>query len=176
MPRWRTCGPPATFGATKVRRPSLRLAENTLRSCIFLRPKTSNGAIQHRGAQYHRDHHDNRILARVVFDTDDIDAAFAELDARYIAGEAASYRETWSVIAAGLRRAQPVRGPAVGTGLREHRSPVTGGAFEAADSGRKPPRWWDLTRDSRAYVEVVHRLSGLGAVVTHAARGTRKTA
>ncbi len=42
---------------------------------------------------------DNRIVARVVFDLDDIDAAFEELDARYLAGEAAAYAHTWSVIA-----------------------------------------------------------------------------
>ena len=36
---------------------------------------------------------------RVVFDLDDIDAAFEELDARYLAGEAAAHAHTWSVIA-----------------------------------------------------------------------------
>ena len=42
---------------------------------------------------------DDRIAARVVFDLDDIDAAFEELDARYLAGEAAAHAHTWSVIA-----------------------------------------------------------------------------
>ena len=42
---------------------------------------------------------DERIVARVVFDLDDIDAAFDELDARYLAGEAAAHAHTWSVIA-----------------------------------------------------------------------------
>ena len=42
---------------------------------------------------------DDRIVARVVFDLDDIDAAFEELDARYLAGEAAAHAHTWSVIA-----------------------------------------------------------------------------
>ena len=42
---------------------------------------------------------DERIVALVVFDLDDIDAAFAELDARYLAGEAAAHAHTWSVIA-----------------------------------------------------------------------------
>ena len=38
--------------------------------------------------------------SRVVsFDLDDFDAAFAELDARYLAGEAAAHAHTWSVIA-----------------------------------------------------------------------------
>ena len=34
-----------------------------------------------------------------LFDPDDIDAAFEELDARYLAGEAAAHAHTWSVIA-----------------------------------------------------------------------------
>ncbi len=43
---------------------------------------------------------DERIAAAVIgFDLDDIDAAFAELDARYLAGEAAPHAHTWSVIA-----------------------------------------------------------------------------
>ena len=40
---------------------------------------------------------DERIAAVVTFDPDDFDAAFAELDARYLAGEAAAYARTWSV-------------------------------------------------------------------------------
>ena len=40
-----------------------------------------------------------RIVARIGFDVDDIDAAFEELDARYLAGEAAAHSHTWSVIA-----------------------------------------------------------------------------
>jgi len=43
----------------------------------------------------------------VAFDSDDVDAAIVELDARYLAGEAASYGDTWSVIAesyAAIRR------------------------------------------------------------------------
>ena len=42
---------------------------------------------------------DDRIAAHVVFDLDDIDAAFEELDARYLAGEAAAHAHTWSVVA-----------------------------------------------------------------------------
>ena len=37
---------------------------------------------------------DERITAVVAFDVDDIDAALAELDARYLAGEAAPYAPT----------------------------------------------------------------------------------
>ena len=42
---------------------------------------------------------DDQIAALVAFDLDDIDAAFEELDARYLAGEAAAHAHTWSVIA-----------------------------------------------------------------------------
>ena len=35
---------------------------------------------------------DERIVAHIVFDSDDFDAAIAELDARYLAGEAAAVR------------------------------------------------------------------------------------
>ena len=50
---------------------------------------------------------DERIAAHVVFDPDDIDAAIAELDARYLAGEAAAHAHTWSRHRGGLRRTQP---------------------------------------------------------------------
>ena len=43
---------------------------------------------------------DNRLTDADLFDSDDIDAAFEELDARYLAGEAAAHAHTWSVIAA----------------------------------------------------------------------------
>src|SRR3984893_13943939 len=44
---------------------------------------------------------DERIVARVSFDADDIDAALEELDARYLAGEAAAHARTWAVITGG---------------------------------------------------------------------------
>ena len=46
---------------------------------------------------------DNQITAFTLFDVDDIDAATAELDARYLAGEAAEHAHTWSVIARATR-------------------------------------------------------------------------
>ena len=39
-----------------------------------------------------------RITALMAFDLDDFEAAIAELDARYLAGEAATHAHTWSVI------------------------------------------------------------------------------
>ena len=37
-----------------------------------------------------------------MFDLDDFDAAIAELDARYLAGEAAAHAQTWSFISGGF--------------------------------------------------------------------------
>src|SRR5262249_29848174 len=42
---------------------------------------------------------DGKGLAAVTFDVDDMAAAFAELDARYLAGEAAAHSHTWSLVA-----------------------------------------------------------------------------
>ena len=79
-----------------------------------------------------------------MFDLDDFDAAIAELDARYLAGEAAAHAHTWSVDRAGLRRAQPARAAADDAGLGQHRPP-TGGIVR----GRRPDRIlraaWDST-------------------------------
>src|SRR5262249_53812464 len=42
---------------------------------------------------------DGRIAAIVMFDLDDFEAAIAELDARYLAGEAAAHSQVWSIVA-----------------------------------------------------------------------------
>ena len=62
---------------------------------------------------------DERIAAVVTFDPDDIDAAFAELDARYLAGEAAAHAHTWSVIAEASPRSTGTNSP------RRHRTGST---------------------------------------------------
>ena len=114
---------------------------------------------------------DDRIAARVMFDLDDIDAAFEELDARYLAGEAAAHAHTWSVIAGAF------------AALNRHELPATtpdwvnidhrrATAFAPGDMTAYIRATWDLAPDVRIYIEAVHRLSDLGAVVTHAAHGT----
>ena len=114
---------------------------------------------------------EKRILARVAYDPDDIDAAIEELDARYIAGEAAPYRDAWSVIAAGYAALNRYEVPPSAPDYVniDHRLRAT---FEAADLGENLRTAWDLTPELKGYVEVVHRLSRMGAVVTHAAHGT----
>ena len=69
---------------------------------------------------------DGQIAALVTFDPDDIDAAFAELEERYVAGEAAAHSHTWSLIArayAGFNRGEI---PAATPGLGERRPSARG--------------------------------------------------
>jgi class 3 adenylate cyclase len=114
---------------------------------------------------------DNRILGGVLFEPDDIDAAFEELDARYLAGEAAAHAGTWSVIAgayAGFNRHEfPATTP--DSVYTDHRPLVT---FEAVDLAASLRALWDLTPDISICIEAVHRLSELGAVITFTAHGT----
>ncbi|MGA7052697.1 MAG: AAA family ATPase, partial [Mycobacterium sp.] len=111
-----------------------------------------------------------RITALVAFDPDDIDAAFEELDARYLAGEGAAHSHTWSVIArlyAGFNR-QELPATTAGFSYLDHRSVIT---IEASDLPAFILAGSELTPYLRIYMEAVHRLTDLGAVVTHTARG-----
>ncbi|BBY42410.1 hypothetical protein MCEL_07050 [Mycolicibacterium celeriflavum] len=114
---------------------------------------------------------DERIAAHIVFDLDDMDAAFEELDRRYLAGEAAAHAHTWSLVAFGYAR------------LNRHELPPTasdwvtidhrhGRAFPPGEMAEYILATWDVAPDMKIHVEAVHRLSNLGAVVTHAAYGT----
>jgi hypothetical protein len=113
---------------------------------------------------------DERILAFVLFDLNDIDAAFEELDARYGAGEAAEHAHTWSVIAAlyaGFnRRERPSTTP--GWSFIDHRRLIS---VEAGDLDTFISATLDQFPSIGMYMETVHRLSDLGVVVTHTARG-----
>ncbi|MDO3638350.1 ATP-binding protein [Mycolicibacterium arseniciresistens] len=109
---------------------------------------------------------DDRIIARIVFDEGDIDAAYEELDARYFAGEAAPHANSWSVVSGGFaslnRREVPARAP--DWTMVDHRK-VT--MFAPGDLLDDMSAMWDLAVKARWYIETVHRLSGLGAVVTY---------
>ncbi|WP_231995524.1 BTAD domain-containing putative transcriptional regulator [Mycobacterium sp. 1274756.6] len=113
---------------------------------------------------------DGRLVANVSFSCDAIDAAIAELDTRYLAGEAAPHRQTWSVVAAGYAALNRRELPATTPNFEniDHRRGAgfaPGGLLEYLRAG------WDLDQDIHPYIEAVHRLSELGAVVTHAADG-----
>ena len=112
---------------------------------------------------------DDRIAAAVIFDSDDIDAAFEELDARYLAGEAAAHAHTWSVIARTIAAFNRHELPAADWVIIDHRplAPV-----DASDLPAAIRAIWDLTPDLSTRIEAVHRLSSFGAVVTNTAYGT----
>ncbi|MEY2433000.1 MAG: hypothetical protein QOC92_2725, partial [Acidimicrobiaceae bacterium] len=114
---------------------------------------------------------DNRIAARVWFDLDDFDAAFDELDARYLSDEATAHAHTWSIVMGGYAAFNHHELPAFAPDWEniDHRRAI---AFAPGDHGAYIHATWDLGPHFRAYAEVVHRLSSLGAVVTHAVRGT----
>ena len=83
---------------------------------------------------------EERIAAQsVTFDLDDIDAAIAELDARYLAGEAADHAHTWSLVARCLRRDRRTRTPELTPGLGQRRSPARSSVRGRRDD-RLPPR------------------------------------
>ncbi|WP_019696145.1 BTAD domain-containing putative transcriptional regulator, partial [Mycobacterium avium] len=114
---------------------------------------------------------DNQATASIVFDPDDFDAAFEELDARYLAGEAAAHARIWSVITRAYSRTNRCELPDMTTDsvLIDHRTTVT--------TEREPlpgflPSLWEIMPDLSVYIEAVHRLSDRGAVITQVARGT----
>ncbi len=106
-----------------------------------------------------------------MFDLDDIDAAFEELDARYLAGEAAAHAHTWSVIAEAYAAFNRHELPATTPDWVniDHRRAI---AFAPGDLTAYIRAAWDIAPDFSIYIEAVHRLSDLGAVVTQAAHGT----
>jgi len=113
---------------------------------------------------------DGLVHARTHFDVDDFDAAIAELDARYLAGEAAACAQTWSGFAiafAGFNRRELKLAP--GWVNIDHRR---GAAFAPGDMAAYIHDLWNDSPDVNMYVEVVHRLSNLGVVITQAAHGT----
>lgn len=114
---------------------------------------------------------DNRMKAQVLFDPEDFDAAFEELEARYLAGEAAAHPGAWSVVSgiyAEFNRHE-LPGTTPDWIYIDHRPLMT---VEPNDLPASFRAVWDVTPDIGIYMEAVHRLSDLGAVVTLIARGT----
>nr|WP_264010647.1 BTAD domain-containing putative transcriptional regulator [[Mycobacterium] manitobense] len=116
---------------------------------------------------------DGRLAAHVGFDLDDIDAAFAELDARYLAGEAASHSGVWSVTvdAYSAFNRRELAGITSDWVSIDHRR---GAAFEPGEMSAYLAAAWDDSPGTRIRIEAVHRLSHSGVVVTHSATGTSR--
>lgn len=114
---------------------------------------------------------DERISAVVNFDVDDFEAALAELDARYLAGEATAYPEVWSAITEGYAALNRHEAPQVTPDFRDvdHRHGV---AFMSGDLFPYIHAAWDVSPDLKTHIETVHRLNKLGAVITQTAHGS----
>jgi hypothetical protein len=110
---------------------------------------------------------DNRLIANSLFDLDDIDSAFEELDARYLAGEASAHAHTWSILtdanAALNRRELPATTPDY---VLVDNRPLA--MIEAVDLSSYFDAGWKLTPQARMRIAAVHRLTNLGAVITWA--------
>jgi hypothetical protein len=113
----------------------------------------------------------DRLAGHVMFDPDDLDAAFAELDARYMAGEAAPYARTWSAMARTCAVFNQGELPATtpDSVFVDHRPGLT---VDSVDLPSYLRVMWDVTSDIRVEIAAVHRLSELGAVLTHAVNET----
>lgn len=114
---------------------------------------------------------DERISAVVTFDVDDFEAALAELDARYLAGEAAAYPQVWSAITEGYAALNRHEAPQVTPDFQyfDHRHGV---AFMSGDLFPYIHAAWDVSPDLKTHIETVHRLNKLGAVITQTAHGS----
>ena len=153
-------------------------------SYLRLQPRNWGRRFQRRGAQHccgwsgskvlcvSEINAENQIVARVAFDSDDLDAAFAELDARYLAGEAAPYANTWSAIAGAYVAFNRHEIPATPDWANvDHRRATTVAPGDMAANIRAT---WDVAPNISRSIEAVHRLDNLGAVVTHTAYGTSR--
>ncbi len=110
------------------------------------------------------------LSATVFFDTEDLDAAYAELDARYLAGEGSSHAHVWSVISAGYASLNRYELPPTTRDWVniDHRR---GTAFGDGEMTAYIRASFDLKHEVRIQIEKVHRLTDLGAVFTHTAHG-----
>ena len=108
-----------------------------------------------------------------MFELDDLEAAIAELDARYLAGEAAAHAHTWLTVT-GCYAA-----------LNRREMPATTTDFVNIDLGRRTPfapgdvkaytrAAWNQIPDISYRIETVHRLSDLGTVISHTVGGTSR--
>ncbi|MDQ1539662.1 MAG: hypothetical protein QOH29_388, partial [Actinomycetota bacterium] len=115
----------------------------------------------------------NQIAAFVIFELDDFDDAITELDARYLAGEAAAHARTWSVIAGAYAALNRHEFPATTPDWVniDHRGET---AFGAADLKAYLRAGLEPDQDINVYIEAVHRLADPGAVFTYAAHETSR--
>src|SRR5260370_40037803 len=103
------------------------------------------------------------MMAQVVFDLDDVDGAYEELEARYLAGEAAPYARVWQTgmeTLGELNRHEPGRMIAELAYTDHRRIP-----FAPGDFGRAVEELWALVPDARYRTPAVYALDAHGLVV-----------
>ena len=113
---------------------------------------------------------EDQISMQIIFDVDDIDAAFEELNTRYMDGEAAAHARTWSVVTgayAAFNRHELFATTPDWANI-DHRRGV---GFAPGEMVPYITASWDVTPDVTINIEAVHRLSDVGAVVTRATHG-----
>ena len=108
---------------------------------------------------------EGRIAAFIAFDPEDIDAAFEELDARYLAGEAAAHAHIWTAItkvqaAYNRHEVPPTTADCVNI---DHRPGI---AFAPGDVTAYIRATYEVAPNVKGHLEAVHRLGNLGVVVT----------
>ena len=113
---------------------------------------------------------DERIVARVSFDPDDIDAAFEDSMPATSPAKRPPTRTHGRSSPRPTPRSTGASSPD-DAGLGEHRPPARD-SFRARRHDPYIRAAWDVAPDINIHIEAVHRLSNLGAVVTHTANGT----
>ena len=130
---------------------------------------SDHDAFQHDALQVVEHDADERIATAVLFDVDDLDAAFEELDARYLAGEAAAHARTWSVVASSFAAFNRQELLAADWVTIDHRQTTP---FEPSNMTPSIRNIWELTPNLTIHIEAVHRLNNFAAVITHEGHGT----
>ena len=128
-------------------------------------------AFPHRGARHHRDQRRQPDLRPASCSTPTTRSRLRRARCPIPRRRSGCPRADWSVItqayAALNRREVPPTTPDWVN--LDHRR---GCPVRARRPDRKHPRLWDSTPDLSLYIEAVHRLTDLGAVITHVAIGT----
>ena len=115
---------------------------------------------------------DERIAALVSFDLDDFDAAFEELDARYLAGEAAAHAHIWTAmtgVQAAYNRHEALPTTADWVNIDHRRG---GRAFAPGEMIPYTRATYDVAPNVKGHVEAVHPLDNVGSVITVIITGT----
>ena len=108
----------------------------------------------------------------IAFDVDDFDAAIAELDARYIAGEGAAHARTWSVIVKAYAALHLGELPAASQSYVNIDHRMLRETIDAATRESYVRVAKEVAPDFSVYIEAVHRLNDCGAVYTDVTHGT----